>query len=90
MQGHKKHDFSLESHLEVLAPYSQETKKSLFKTVNGQRFTQSELETALKLAQASLNSRPLIAISGHGIDIHCRLTAIKLQLNGHEWPLMAI
>ena len=40
-----------------------EAKKSLDKTFNGQKFTQTELETALKLAQASLNSRPLIAIS---------------------------
>ena len=40
-----------------------EAKKSLYKTFNGRRFTQTELETALKLAQASLNSRPLIAVS---------------------------
>ena len=40
-----------------------EAKKSLYKTFNGRMFTQTELETAVKLAQASLNSRPLIAVS---------------------------
>ena len=30
VQGHKKHDFFLESHLGVLAPYGQEVMKSLF------------------------------------------------------------
>ena len=40
-----------------------ETKTSLYTTFNGQRFTQSELKTALKLAQSSLDSPPSIAIS---------------------------
>ena len=43
-------------------------KNSLYKIFKGQRFTETELTTALKQAEGGLNSRPLLAISDAAED----------------------